>query len=381
MNKLTIAAFIIACMAVAAGCGNKSTTAAITTNAAFSRISGSSTFTVISTASGDQLGGNVQKGPFAFKQNNYSTVVSPVFRNVSSAAFNGPIAATTYGSGHYVVNFISHNILKVDSAGAVTNFAGLGIAGFANNSTSRKAIFSSPTAISTDGGALYIADTGNNAIRKIATDGTVSLLAGVAGTAGSDDTNTSLAVVAKFNQPTGVTVVGTNVFVADYNNHTIRMVDTTTTVGTVTTFAGKPGVAGSTDGDRQVARFNHPGRITSDGKYLYVTDFGNRTVRRISLRNGAVDTIAGRVGVSGITNGTKGTSLFRQPNGIATDGMNVYVTDAFEGTGNIRRIELTSGFFNTTTVMDGFKTPIGITTNGSGLFITDRESGSIIRIK
>lgn len=359
-------------MAVAAGCGSGGKSSSVSTIPKYGN------FSSFRTMSGSLIGGAVQKGPFAYKQLNYSTGTFPAFRHLSSA-FSGPIAVTTDGTNHFVANYRAHNILKIDSTGLVTVFAGSGVAGFSNSSTAkaRTALFNSPEAITTDGTTFYVADTGNHLIRKIENSGRVSVLAGVAATAG--DYDTSLSVVARFNQPTGVTVVGGLVFVADTNNHTIRTVYPD---GTVTTLAGSPGSSGSTDGngDRKAARFNYPTRITSDGSYLYVTDFGNSTVRRISLTNGTVDTIAGSAGVNGTTDGPKGTSLFRQPNGITTDGVNLYVTDSYQGT--IRRIELASGNFNTTTIYNGgtVQSPIGLTTDGNGLYIADPNAG-IIRIK
>lgn len=379
MGRLTITVCIIVCMAVAAGCGGggSSSTTASTAKPVFSN---STSFTLFSTATMSLLGGNVQKGPFASKLQNFSTVTSPAFRNVSGAAFSAPIAATTDGTGNrYVVNFVSHNIVRIAADGTVRNHAGTGYSGFANSSTARPltAVFSSPTAIASDGSNLYVADTGNHVIRKIEASGRTSVLAGIAGTIGGDDTNSSLSVVANFNQPSGVTVSGGFVFVADTLNHTIRMIDTAD--GKVTTLAGYPGESGSVDGDRKTARFNQPARITSDGRNLYVTDFGNRTVRRIALATGKVDTIAGVAGQAGTTDGPKGGSLFNHPNGIASDGVYLYVTDSYVGT--VRRIELTSGNFVTSTIARGLDTPIGVTTNGFGLFISDRNANSIVRIK
>jgi len=379
MIRLKISVYIIAGLAGVAGCGGGSSSSTTPAKLVFSN---STTLkgNAIDTAAGDLLGGAVQKGPFAAKQLNYSTVTAPVFRHVTSA-FSGPIAVATDGTNQYVTNFLSHTIVKIDPSGAVTQFAGTGFAGFTNHTTTaRTALFNNPTAITTDGTGttFYVADTGNHTIMKIDAAGLVTLLAGVGGSAGSDDTDTSLSVVARFNQPTGLTVIGGLVYVVDSNNHTIRMIDTTAG-NKVTTLAGSPGVAGSTDGvDRINARFSSPTNIATDGRNLYVADFGNRTVRRISLADGKVDTIAGRAGVPGTDDGPLGTSLFNQPNGITTDGINLYVTDNLAGT--VRRIEL-SGNFTTTTIRSGLSTPIGLTTNGSGLFVAARNANTIVRIK
>jgi len=380
MIRLTITACMMACVAVVAGCGGGSSSSPTPAAPVFGNTT-TFKFKTITTATGDLLGGAVQKGPFAAKQLNYSTVTIPVFRHVTSA-FSGPIAVATDGTNQYVTNFLSHNIVKIDPSGVVTRFAGVGSPGFDNRTTAaRLTVFNSPAAITTDatGTTFYVADFGNHAIRKIDPAGRVSVLAGT-GIAGSEDT--SFGVVARFNQPTGVTFIDGRVYVVDSGNHTIRVITIDTSTGSpiakVSTMAGFPGVSGSVDGERTAARFNLPANITTDGRNLYVTDFGNRTVRRISP-DGVVETIAGRAGVPGTDDGPKGTSLFNRPNGITTDGINLYVTDNVART--VRRIELSSGNFITTTISSGIITPIGITTNGFGLFVAPRNGDTISRIK
>src|SRR5215831_7054861 len=105
------------------------------------------------------------------------------------------------------------------------------------NGTGAAALFSNPQAVAADAaGNVYVADTGNNIIRVITPGGTSSTLAGAAGVAGSAD---GPGTSARFNQPAGITVDSlTNVYVADYGNHTIRQISPS---GVVTTIAGMPG--------------------------------------------------------------------------------------------------------------------------------------------
>ncbi len=104
---------------------------------------------------------------------------------------------------------------------------------------------------------------------------------------------------------------------ADTSNNTIRKI---TPAGVVTTLAGSPGVAGSTDGTGSAALFNHPTGIavTGDGSSIYVADSYNYTIRVVSTR--VVTTPAGTAGVSGDIDGTGAGAAFGNPVAVATDG-------------------------------------------------------------
>lgn len=100
--------------------------------------------------------------------------------------------------------------------------------------------------------------------------------------------------------------------------------------GTTSTLAGI-GTAGSTNGAGDVASFNLPTGITTDGTYLYITEFGSHTVRKITIGVSAaastVALLAGTVGISGTVSGTGSAAKFDGPVGITTDGSNLYVSD------------------------------------------------------
>ena len=149
---------------------------------------------------------------------------------------------------------------------------------------------------------------------------------------------------ARFNGPYGITSDGTNLYVADRSNHTIRQVVIST--GVVTTLAGTAGTLGTTDGTGATARFNLPSGITTDGTNLYVTDTGNHTLRKIVIASGVVTTIAGTAGISGIIDATIGTDArFNLPSGITTDGTNIYVADT--GNHTLRKVAISSGAVTT----------------------------------
>ena len=151
----------------------------------------------------------------------------------------------------------AHKIRKIVIAtGAVTTLAGSGAAGFADG-TGPSAIFRKPAGIVTDGTNLYVADRKNHRIRKIViSTGVVSTIAGSSTSGPTDGTGAA----ASFKNPTGITSDGTNLYVADRDNHKIRKIVIST--GVVTTLAGS-GVQGSVNGNGPSATFKSPNGTVS----------------------------------------------------------------------------------------------------------------------
>src|SRR3972149_4866814 len=192
--------------------------------------------------------------------------------------------------------------LNLTSTNAVvTTFAGSTTSG-STDATGTSARFYYPYGITTDGTNLFVADQYNHTIRKIViSTGVVTTIAGSAGSSGSTNaTGTS----ARFYNSTGITTDGTNLFVAHYGNYTIRKIVIST--GVVTTIAGST-TSGSTDATGTSARFYYPFGITTDGTNLYIAEQNNHTIRKIVISTGVVTTIAGSAGLTGSTDAT-GTS-------------------------------------------------------------------------
>jgi hypothetical protein len=225
----------------------------------------------------------------------------------------------------YVADTLNNTLRKVSAAGAVSTLAGqAGVSGSANG-TGTAALFQGPQGLALDNaGDLYIADTNNHTIRKmVLSTGAVTTFAGLAGNAGNSDGTSS----ARFDFPSDVTVDASgNVYVADTENSTIRKVNS---AGVVTTIAGNPEQSGGADGIGTAATFDSPAAITIDTLgNLYVADTDNHTIRMIVPVTQTVTTIAGIAGTSGSTNGSGSTALFFDPTGIGADANgNLYVAD------------------------------------------------------
>ncbi len=252
----------------------------------------------------------------------------------SGARFNLPSGVAVDGAGNiYVADSGNHVIRKITSAGVVTTLAGVsGQLGYVDG-TGDGARFNSPSGMTVDGaGNLFVADTGNHTIRRVTPAGAVTIVAGSTGVWGSGDSGVN---VAQFHSPQGVAVDGSGfVFVADSGNNTIRKIGSG---GVVTTFAGSTGGSGAVDGIGEAARFLHPAGVAADeAGNVFVADLGNSTIRKIS-NTGVVTTLAGLAGSSGSADGTGSAARFSYPHGVAVDRAgNVYVADAWNST--IRKI-------------------------------------------
>jgi sugar lactone lactonase YvrE len=277
--------------------------------------------------------------------------------------FNHPGGITADAAGNiYIADSDNNAIRKIDAAGNVTTIAGNGVQG-STDGAGKDARLNHPSDVAiTKEGTLYVADTLNNAIRKITADGTVSTLNAlsvrtvelVAGkkTSAGDFADGALSQ-AKFNEPSGLALdVKGNLFVSDGGNQRIRYIDLT--AGTVKTVAGSafskatnslyepvsPYATGDyADGAADHALFNRPLGIavTSEGGLL-IADSLNNSIRY--LYQGKVSTVAGEVDqYSGESNGIERAAKFNSPSdvAVAADG-SILVADSFNN--KIRSIQL-----------------------------------------
>jgi len=247
---------------------------------------------------------------------------------------------------------------------------GIGLAG-SSDGIANQARFSSPAAIAVGGdGYIYVADMGNNTIRRISPSGEVTTLAGLAGKAGEID---SYGASARFTAPSGVTVDQDGyVYVAEFAGDIIRKISPGGSVGTL---AGSSGNAGWKDATGDNAHFRNPWAVAADRSgYVYVADKDNHVIRKIAP-SGLVTTMAGKPGEAGSADGDGSSARFHDPQGITVDSAgNVYVAD----TGNqaIRRIT-PSG--QVTTIISNVTRLLSIAVDSAGA-IYYSDSGGVYKI-
>jgi len=246
----------------------------------------------------------------------------------TKAALSSPYGVAVDKSGNLVIaDYGNNRIRKVDkTSGNISTVAGTGNVGFAGDgSAATGAILNLPTGVALDSsGNIYLADSLNNRIRKIAG----SNIATVAGNGGmSSGGDSGPAASAQLNAPLGVAVdTAGNLYIADTLNNTIRRVSVG---GTISTFAGNSVPGNSGDGGAPTAaQLNGPQGLAVDAAgNLYIADTQNHKVRKIS--GGVISTFAGSgtAGYSG-DGGQAAAATLNAPFGVAVDAAgNVYIAE------------------------------------------------------
>lgn len=295
----------------------------------------------------------------------------------------GGVGLTTDGTSLFVAGYGTHRIYKIDIAsGVVSTLAGSGTAA-STDGTGTAASFNLPAGITTDGTNLYVAELSGYKIRKVViATGVVTTLAG-SGVFGSVD---GTGTAASFGSIYGMTTDGVNLYIPEFSSNKLRKLNIAT--GVVSTLAGS-GTQVSADGTGTLASFNLPIDATTDGTSLYVVEFNGNVVRKVEIATGVVTTLAGS-GVAGSTDGIGTVASFTSPDGITTDGTNLFVSDRSQ---KIRQIDIStqavttlagSGAFASvdgTGTAASFHYPWGITTDGVSLFVNDYSSGMTRRIQ
>jgi serine/threonine protein kinase, bacterial len=250
--------------------------------------------------------------------------------SVDEAQFEGINGMVVDNEGNLFV-IDGHYIRKISAAGQVTTIAGNGDFGFSDG-VGEDASFAQPSGIAIDDdGNLYVADTYNHAVRKITQDGIVTTIAGL-GYAGYEDGDDAL-----FAYPEGIAVAGPNaIYVADSGNNRIRLVESN---GFTITLAGSGEPyqegAGYKDGMAYHAILNSPSQLVlgKEGE-LYFTEPNQNLIRRLQFDE--VTTVAGAPD-AGHVDGAGTQARFAFPIGIAIDrDFNLFVADA--GSNYLRKI-------------------------------------------
>ena len=253
--------------------------------------------------------------------------------------FNRPAGVAVNPEGHvFVADSGNHAIRVMFDDRSYTLIGGLG-AGFADGNA-YAAMFNMPGALAFGpGGYLYVADTGNHVIRRICPEGFAATVAGVPGIYGLED---GMAEKALFDSPMGIAVSpdGT-IFVADTGNHRIRAIEN----NEVRTLAGRAHLGsglemqpagGFGDGTYENALFNMPTGIAYWGGYLFLADSANHSIHAVSL-DGEIRTLFGS-GYPGYAGGASEHARLHFPMGIYVVGGRLLIADT--GNNKIREVWL-----------------------------------------
>ena len=299
-----------------------------------------------------------------------------------SASINSPFGVAADNAGNfYIADFTNERIRKVSLGGVITTIAGNGSAGYGGDGgPATSAMLSRPSHVTVDaGGNLYIADSGNSRVRKVTPDGTITTIAGNGVPAEGGDGGPATSASLYYPEDAVADSAG-NVYIADGDGNTIRMVSAD---GIITTVAGNGQAGFSGDGGRATnAALNNPTSVAVDGSgNLYIGDTNNNAVRKVA--NGIITTIAG-TGARGFAGdgGPATAAKLSGPTARLDPSGNIYIADS----GNFRvRVVLTSNII-WTVAGDGTRgfsgdggpatnanlIPAGVAvTNSGGVYIAD----------
>ena len=312
--------------------------------------------------------------------NTCAKTISSIFM---AGTVSGPLGVAVDASGNvYTSDTNGARVVKTTPAGVTTTFAGTGTAGFAGDGgTATAAKLSLPLGLAFDSaGNLYIADHDNLRIRKITTGGIISTIAGTGASGYTGDGGP--ATSATMTDPTALAFDSSdNLYIAEAGNNAIRKV---TTAGTMSTFAGT-GVAGYTGdgGPATAAKLAGPyGIVFDSANTAYITDTGNSVLRKVTA--GTISTVAGGGGSTACTFTGAATSVsFNGPRRLAYDPATgrVFIADRFNHciraytAGTITQVAGTgtAGYSgdNGPAVAATVNEPAGLAYTGGNLYITE----------
>ncbi|MBI2388947.1 MAG: redoxin family protein [Deltaproteobacteria bacterium] len=281
--------------------------------------------------------------------------------------------------GGFAVADSGHDrLVLLDDAGAVREVIGAGARGFVDGAFD-VARFAHPQGVAADGDVLYVADTENHAIRVVDRKAkTVTTLAGT-GALGTgrlpDDPRPARATALR--SPWDLAIVSGTLYVALAGSHQIATVDRQ--AATVRAFAGD-GHEALKDGPRLEASFAQPSGLASDGKRLFVLDSETSSVRAIDLASGQVRTLLGKgLFVFGDVDGPGPQVRLQHPIGLAFGDGALWVADTYNS--KIKRVDPISG--ETKTIGGGAQQlfePAGLVWSAGRLWVADTNRDRIVQM-
>ena len=297
----------------------------------------------------------------------------PAVRDTGPLAFPGKVLALS-GGGLAVADSGHHRVLTFDGGGRLFRTIGSGLEGFSDGPADT-ASFRSPQGLAERDGSLYVADTGNHAVRRVdLATGRVETLAGNGRKAEGAIQPAADARGTALRSPWDLTFVGDTLWIAMAGSHQLFRLDVRT--GALSLGAGS-GREGLDDGTLVEATFAQPSGLATDGQVLYVADSEASAIRRVDPRGGTVHTLAGEgLFDFGLRDGALAKARFQHPLGLALDGGVLWVSDTFNGA--IRRVSLADA--RVSTVARGLAQPGGLTLAGGRLVVADTDHHRLVTV-
>ncbi len=322
----------------------------------------------------------------------------------ANAELYDPMAVAIDPAGNVVVADSNNDAIRLVNlaTGGISTVAGNGSWGYGgDNAAATSATLNDPMGVTVDAsGNIFIADTGNNVIRKVAPDGTITTIAGDFALGSGYSGDGFAATSARLNAPMGLALDESgNLFIADTGNNVVRMINLST--GTITTVAGDFTLGSGFSGDGYVAidaQLNAPNGIATDAAGdLFIADTGNSVVRKVSS-DGSITTVAGNYTLGPGDGGDGYAATSAQlciPSSVAVDAAgNLFIADT--GNNAIRRVDSTgiiSTYAGNSALGPGYSgdgrsainaqldNPNGIATDHNGnLFIADSVNNVVRKV-
>ena len=309
--------------------------------------------------------GVLASGPAEFRR--------PPVGDTGPLAFPGKVLALS-GGGLAVADSGHHRLLLLDGSGALLRAVGSGLEGFSDGPADT-ASFRAPQGLAERDGALYVADTGNHAVRRVDLGtGRVETIAGNGRKAEGAIQPAADARSTALRSPWDLTFLGDRLWIAMAGSHQLFRLDVRS--GALSAGAGN-GREGLDDGPLLEATFAQPSGLATDGQMLYVADSEASALRRVDPRAGTVKTLAGEgLFEFGLRDGPLAKARFQHPLGLAlADGV-LWVSDTFNGA--IRRVALADG--QVSTVARGLAQPGGITVAAGRLLVADTDHHRLVTV-
>jgi uncharacterized protein (TIGR03437 family) len=271
----------------------------------------------------------------------------------TQALLSFPSKLAIDSTGAVYIADTTNNLIRKVVAGQITTFAGTGIPGFSGDGqAATSAQLNSPSGVAVDGaGNVYIYDTRNDVIRKVGATGSITTFAGTPGKSGSaGDGGPATQALLNLNLGGNVALDSAgNVYFSDYYNSVVRKVAVSTNI--ISSFAGMNGKTGSggDGGPATSANLQTPAGLAFDsGGNLYIADVNSSVIRMVSATTGNISTVAGASGQfgSGGDGGPAELATLSGPNDVAADAAgNLYIADT--GNSKVRMVSAGAALITT----------------------------------